>query len=135
VLALNLASLASVRSAAGALGDRRLGGLVCNAGVQIVDGFRRTEDGYEETFATNHLGHFLLTTLLLDRFSEPARIVVVSSGTHYGPFRSMRFPGPAGRIRGYWPTPNRIPPPRQAGFATRHPSSRTSTPHTNWRAV
>jgi protochlorophyllide reductase len=62
--------------------------------VQIVDGFRRTEDGYEETFATNHLGHFLLSTLLLDRFSDPARIVVVSSGTHYGPSRSMGFPGP-----------------------------------------
>jgi protochlorophyllide reductase len=94
VLELNLASLASVRSAVDALGGRRLGGLVCNAGVQIVDGFRRTEDGYEETFATNHLGHFLLTTLLLDRFSEPARIVVVSSGTHRGPARSMGFPGP-----------------------------------------
>jgi len=94
VLELDLASLASVRAAAESLGVRPLGGLVCNAGVQFITGTRRTGDGLEETFATNHLGHFLLTTLLLDNFVEGARIVLVSSGTHFGPRRSMGFPAP-----------------------------------------
>jgi len=46
--------------------------------------FTLTEDGIENTFATNHLGHFLLTTLLLDdlKRSAPARVVVVSSVLH-----------------------------------------------------
>lgn len=44
-----------------------------------------TEDGYEKTFATNHLAYFLLTGLLLDllKKSSPARIVNVSSNSHY----------------------------------------------------
>jgi NAD(P)-dependent dehydrogenase (short-subunit alcohol dehydrogenase family) len=96
VLGLDLASLASVRSAANELINGRppLGAVVCNAGVQVLNGIRRSEDGYELTFATNHLGHFLLTELLLDHIARPGRIVLVSSGTHYGPWRSLGFPGP-----------------------------------------
>ena len=43
-----------------------------------------SSDGFERTFAVNHLGHFLLTNLLLERLSAqaPARIVVVASGVH-----------------------------------------------------
>ncbi len=98
VLPLDLASLDSVRSAARALeqdgGRPPLRALVCNAGIQVVDGVQRSADGHELTFATNHLGHFLLIGLLLDRLVEPARIVLVSSGTHYGPPRSLGFPAP-----------------------------------------
>ncbi len=60
----------------------KLGGLVCNAGLQIVSGVRRTAYGVEETFATNHLGHFLLARTLLPALEPGARIVFVSSGTH-----------------------------------------------------
>ena len=58
-----------------------LAGLVCNAGVQFT---RRTltADGMEATFATNHLGHLGLILDLLDHFTAPARILLVSSGTH-----------------------------------------------------
>ncbi|MQA09147.1 MAG: SDR family NAD(P)-dependent oxidoreductase [Pseudonocardiaceae bacterium] len=94
VLELDVASLASVRSAAGELAGRPLGALILNAGIQVVNGTQRSPDGYELTFATNHLGHFLLTQLLLEQLAEPARIVLVSSGTHYGPPRSGPFPGP-----------------------------------------
>ena len=79
---LDLASLASVRAFAKAflLADRPIHLLINNAGLMIPDR-RLTLDGFEAHFGTNHLGHFLLTTLLLDRIraSAPARIVNVAS--------------------------------------------------------
>jgi retinol dehydrogenase 14 len=57
--------------------------LVNNAGVNL--GTRQvTADGYEGTFATNHLGAFLLTNLLLDalKAGAPSRVVTVASGAH-----------------------------------------------------
>lgn len=85
VLPLDLASLASVRQfitdfVGADLPPLR--GLVCNAGMQLMRGISYTTDGFEITFGTNHPGHFLLTNLLLDQLNEPARIVVLSSGTH-----------------------------------------------------
>jgi NAD(P)-dependent dehydrogenase (short-subunit alcohol dehydrogenase family) len=56
--------------------------LVNNAGV-LLPTRQETEEGYEMTFATNLLGHFLLTELLLDKLEAPARIVNVSSGGMY----------------------------------------------------
>ncbi len=91
---IDLASLASVRRAVDLLstGDRPdLGGIVANGAVQVVDGVRTSADGYELTFATNHLGHFALVTGLRDVLVDDARIVVVSSGTHRGAFG---FPRP-----------------------------------------
>ena len=93
VLTLDVASLSS-EAAAVLRGRPPLEALVCNAGVQIVDGVRRSPDGHELTFATNHLGHFLLATLLAGDLADGGRIVIVSSGTHYGPPRSIGFPGP-----------------------------------------
>jgi NAD(P)-dependent dehydrogenase (short-subunit alcohol dehydrogenase family) len=57
--------------------------LINNAGARN-DSFLQSPAGLELTFAANHLGHFLLTSLLLDRLAEsPAgRIVTVSSGAH-----------------------------------------------------
>ncbi|MEY2468793.1 MAG: retinol dehydrogenase 12 [Actinomycetota bacterium] len=83
-LPLDLTSLASVRACAAAFletGDP-LHVLMNNAGVAGQQGF--TEDGFELTFGVNHLGHFLLTTLLLEQLqqSAPARIVNVSSIAH-----------------------------------------------------
>jgi len=62
----------------------RLHILVNNAG-SVSDRRQVTEDGLEQTFAVNHLGYFLLTTLLLDLIeaSAPARIVNVASVGHY----------------------------------------------------
>jgi NAD(P)-dependent dehydrogenase (short-subunit alcohol dehydrogenase family) len=68
-------------------------GIVCNAGIQIVSGTTFTEDGFETTFAVNHLGHFLLVNLLLRNLIAPARIVVVSSDTH-DPLQKTGMPAP-----------------------------------------
>jgi retinol dehydrogenase 12 len=86
LLSLNLASLASVRECAAAFLalDEPLHVLVNNAGVGGQRGI--TEDGFEQHFGVNHLGHFALTQLLLERLkaSGPAaRIVNVSSEAHY----------------------------------------------------
>ena len=75
---LDLGDLASVRAfAAGWDGD--LDVLVNNAGVMAVPA-GRTVDGFELQIGTNHLGHFALTNLLLDRITD--RVVTVSSTAH-----------------------------------------------------
>ena len=43
---------------------------------------QRTDDGFEATFAVNHLAHFLLANLMVRHLEVPGRIVFVSSGTH-----------------------------------------------------
>jgi NAD(P)-dependent dehydrogenase (short-subunit alcohol dehydrogenase family) len=85
VMTADLSSLAQVRRLAGDVLGRhsRLDVLVNNAGV-ISPRRQPTGDGLETTFATNHLGPFLLTSLLrglLER-SAPARVVTVSSAVH-----------------------------------------------------
>ncbi|MGV7428833.1 alanine-phosphoribitol ligase, partial [Mycobacterium kansasii] len=82
---LDLASLRSVRQFADSvrqLDIPPLKALVCNAGLQLVGGSHTTAEGYELTWGVNHLGHFALTQHLLDAVTVPARIVMVSSGTH-----------------------------------------------------
>ncbi len=74
---LDLADLASVRAFADAVG--RADVLINNAGVMALPE-QRTADGFEMQIGTNHLGHFALTGLLLDKISD--RVVTVSSGAH-----------------------------------------------------
>lgn len=81
----DMADLSQVRRAAVEIGARfpRIDVLVNNAGV-INTKRRITKDGFEETFAVNHLAHFLLTGLLLPQLkaAAPSRIIVVSSNAH-----------------------------------------------------
>lgn len=84
---LNLASLHSVREFAQEFltTEERLDILINNAGVMMCPKWI-TEDGYEMQLAVNHLGHFLLTNLLLKMLknSAPSRVVNVSSIAHAG---------------------------------------------------
>jgi NAD(P)-dependent dehydrogenase (short-subunit alcohol dehydrogenase family) len=94
VMALDLASTASIREFAAAYLDThpRLDVLVNNAGL-ILSERTETEDGFETTFGVNHLGHVLLTDLLVDRLkaSAPARIVVVASEAHKFALDGLKF--------------------------------------------
>jgi len=87
LLPLDLSSLTSVRACAAAFlaSGEPLHVLVNNAGVGGQRGL--TVDGFELHFGVNHLGHYALTLLLLDRLTASgpdARIVNVSSAAHYG---------------------------------------------------
>lgn len=97
-MGLDLGSFYSIRRFARRIeaDDVPLQALVCNAGVQFSGGLRLSSDGFELTFAVNHLGHFLLTQLLIDRLAAnaPSRIVVVASGVH-DPARWSGMPKPA----------------------------------------
>ncbi|XP_068564445.1 retinol dehydrogenase 14b [Cebidichthys violaceus] len=79
---LDLASLTSVRKFCEEIEEEesRIDVLINNAGVYQCP-YTKTEDGFEMQLGVNHLGHFLLTRLLLDllKTSVPSRIVVVSS--------------------------------------------------------
>jgi len=82
----DLSSLAQVRDLASRLRQlSRIDVLINNAGAVFTDR-QVTVDGFERTFALNHLAYFLLTKLLLDRLegSAPARIVNVASEAHRG---------------------------------------------------
>jgi retinol dehydrogenase-12 len=85
VLALDLADFDSVRQCAQAFLARGLPLhlLINNAGLAGTRGL--TKSGFEVAFGVNHMGHFLLTQLLLERIkaSAPARIVTVASKAHY----------------------------------------------------
>ena len=89
-VAADLASLADVRDAAkrvkdllssGAVGP--LTALIANAGVSVADTRSASADGYELTFAVNHLAHAQLIGDLVGVMSVPARIVLLGSNTYY----------------------------------------------------
>jgi NAD(P)-dependent dehydrogenase (short-subunit alcohol dehydrogenase family) len=92
VIRLDLEKLSSVRGFAREFADRfdRLDILINNAGIMAVPR-GRTADGFERQFGVNHLGHFALTGLLIDRILQApgARVVTVSSASH--PFTGIDF--------------------------------------------
>jgi NAD(P)-dependent dehydrogenase (short-subunit alcohol dehydrogenase family) len=99
----DLARLADVRAAGKTARDllqagrvRPLRALGANAGISVADTHNASADGYESTFAVNHLAHAQLIGDLLDSFVAPARIVLLGSNTYYqNVFRRMLRVPPA----------------------------------------
>ena len=91
---LDLASFDSIRTCAATLLERfsTLDILINNAGL-ILSARSETREGFETTLGVNHVGHFLLTELLLERIraSAPSRIVVVSSAAHRRAITGLDF--------------------------------------------
>jgi NAD(P)-dependent dehydrogenase (short-subunit alcohol dehydrogenase family) len=85
VVPIDLGDLDAVRSAADAIAERlpRFDVLINNAG--LAGGRGLTPSGFELSFGTNHVGHFLLTTRLLDVLGDgaPRRVVTVASKSHF----------------------------------------------------
>jgi NAD(P)-dependent dehydrogenase (short-subunit alcohol dehydrogenase family) len=85
-LPLDLARLSNVRSFVQALttklGDTKIDILIMNAGAQFGNTKQRTADGFESTFAINHLAHYLLLRLLTPSLAQNATIVITTSDVH-----------------------------------------------------
>lgn len=94
---LDLADLSSVRAFADTIESVDV--LINNAGVMAIP-FGRTVDGFEMQFGTNHLGHFALTGLLLDRITD--RVVTLSSVLHRLPGLNLDDPNFTERRYGRW---------------------------------
>ena len=95
-LRLDLSSMESVREFVARYRDtvtKPVDALICNAGVS--GGTGPTIDGIDPVFATNHLGHFLLTVSLLGDMAADGRILSVSSDMHEPPGPRLRWPGAA----------------------------------------
>jgi NAD(P)-dependent dehydrogenase (short-subunit alcohol dehydrogenase family) len=103
-LACELSDPASVRGCVQAVKARgiRLDAIICNAGVMALPKLELV-CGFERQFFTNHIGHFLLVTGLLDQLSEAGRVVMLSSSAHrQAPKAGIEFDNLNG-ARGYSP--------------------------------
>ncbi len=82
-LACELADPASVRACVAAVKQAgiRLDAILCNAGIMALPKLEKAH-GYELQFLTNHIGHFMLVTGLLDTLTEAGRVVMLSSSAH-----------------------------------------------------
>jgi NAD(P)-dependent dehydrogenase (short-subunit alcohol dehydrogenase family) len=80
-----------------------LDAIICNAGIMGLPKLQQAH-GYELQFFTNHIGHFILTTGLLDRLADGGRVVVVSSSAHnFAPRAGIEFDNLSGeRFYGAW---------------------------------
>ena len=82
-IACELSEPASVRAAVDEVQamDVSIDGIIANAGIMALPKLEQ-KHGLELQFLTNHIGHFILVTGLLDKLSEQGRVVVLSSGAH-----------------------------------------------------
>jgi NAD(P)-dependent dehydrogenase (short-subunit alcohol dehydrogenase family) len=103
-LACELSEPTSVRACVAAVkaGAAPLDAIICNAGVMAIPEPRQAF-GWELHLFTNHIGHFILVTGLLDRLASPGRVVVTASNAHRrAPAAGIEFDNLTG-VRGYEP--------------------------------
>ncbi|TGO60025.1 hypothetical protein BCON_0039g00560 [Botryotinia convoluta] len=90
---LDLASQESIRKAASLINSlvEKIDILINNAGVMAVPAYQTTEDGIELQFGCNHIGHFLLTNLILEKLlkaGREGRARIVNEGKDYDPWQA-----------------------------------------------
>jgi len=103
-IACELSEPSSVQSCTEQVTDmgRPLDAIICNAGIMALPRLTQ-KHGYELQFLTNHIGHFILVTSLLESLAERGRVVMVSSGAHNGaPREGIQFDNLSGE-RDYSP--------------------------------
>lgn len=92
---LDLDDLASVKSFPERLsvivGSQKTNVLINNAGVMAIPDLELTKDGFERTFQSNHLGHFVLTAKMMDKLAPDARVINVSSAAYQIANKGMNF--------------------------------------------
>ena len=118
ILPLDMDALANVRAFASALGETPIDALILNAGLQLARP-AKSADGFERTFAVNHLAHYLLLRLLADHMAPGGRVILTGSGTH-DPAEKTPVTPPIHANAEYLAFPDRDPQrekrTRQAGF-------------------
>jgi NAD(P)-dependent dehydrogenase (short-subunit alcohol dehydrogenase family) len=107
MLPLELSDLTRVREFAVAI-EGPLDSLILNGGMQVLSNAQRSADGFELTFTTNHLAHYLLARLLLPRIVPGGRIIFTTSGTH-DPAEKTGIPAPRHANAGYLANPDSDP--------------------------
>lgn len=104
-LACELSDPSSVRACVEAVKQdgAKLDAIICNAGVMALPKLQQFH-GYEAQFFTNHIGHFILVTGLLEQLAEDGRVVMLSSGAHHNaPQAGIEFDNLSGeRDYGAW---------------------------------
>ncbi|HEY4184987.1 MAG TPA: SDR family oxidoreductase [Polyangia bacterium] len=101
-LACDLVEPASVRACIASVKNvAPLDAIICNAGIMAPPRLRQAH-GYELQFFTNHIGHFILVTGLLERLSPDGRVVVVASNAHRRATRGLELDNLSGE-RDYAP--------------------------------
>ncbi len=103
-VACELSEPASVRACAARVKElgRPLSAIICNAGIMALPKLT-LQQGYELQFFTNHVGHFILVTSLLDQLADDGRVVMLSSDAHKGaPREGIQFDNLDGS-KGYRP--------------------------------
>lgn len=140
-LVVDLCSLASVRKAAEEVNSwtdvPKIDVVVNNAGIMAVN-FALTPDGFETQFAASHIGHFLLTNLIMSKVlaSESPRIVNISSDGHR--FSPIRWADPHYHVRSKThPLPLPLPflsSPRMNGFAPANIHTQNGETYQKWIA-
>jgi NAD(P)-dependent dehydrogenase (short-subunit alcohol dehydrogenase family) len=106
-MACELSDPASVHACVAAIKERKikLDAIICNAGIMALPKLEKAH-GYELQFFTNHIGHFILVTGLLDELTEDGRVVMVSSDAHLrAPKEGIQFDNLDG-AKGYTPFGN-----------------------------
>jgi len=105
-VACELSEPASVQACAAQVIElgRPLDAIICNAGIMALPRLNQ-KHGYELQFFTNHIGHFILVTALLDSLTDRGRVVMVSSDAHHrAPPEGIQFDNLSGeREYGAWP--------------------------------